>query len=91
MDLFWFLLPLIRIMRVMTALGLVAEVGAGQYAANSKTKIMTVPQGITSFKFWVDMALPTAARLPDYLRTASYQNPRNNRTTASAHAFDSEF
>lgn len=80
-----------RIMRVMTALGLCAEVDVGRYAANSKTTIMTVPQGITSFQFWVDMAMPTAAKLPDYLRINSYRNPHDNRTTAFAHAFGSEF
>ena len=78
-------------MRVITALGLCAEGGLGKYAANSKTTIMTVPQGITSFKFWVDMAMPTAAKLPDYLRSKSYQNPHNNKSTAFAHAFGSEF
>lgn len=78
-------------MRVITALGLCAEVGAGRYAANSKTTIMTVPQGITSFKFWVDMAMPTAAKVSDYLRTNNYQNPHDNRATAFAHAFGSEF
>ena len=80
-----------RIMRVITALGLCAEIGVGQYAANSKTEIMTTPQGITSFKVWVDMAMPSAAKLPNYLRTNDYKNPDNNKTTAFAHAFGSEF
>lgn len=78
-------------MRVITALGLCAEVGINKYAANSKTAIMIVPQGTTSFKFWVDMAMPTAAKLPGYLRTNRFQNPRDNKTTAFAHAFGSEF
>lgn len=80
-----------RIMRAITALGLCAEVGVAKYAANSKTTVMTIPQGITSFKFMVDMAMPTAAKLPEYLRTNGYQNPRDNKTTAFAHAFGSEF
>ncbi len=78
-------------MRVITALGLCAEVGVEKYAANSKTEIMTLPQGSTTFKVWVDMAMPTAAKLPDYLRTNGYQNPRDNNNTAFAHAFGSEF
>ncbi len=78
-------------MRVITALGLCAEVGVENYAANSKTEIMTLPQGSTSFKVWVDMAMLTAAKLPDYLRTNSSQNPRDNNNTAFAHAFGSEF
>ena len=86
-----FLLLVARIMRVITALGLCAEVGVETYAANSKTAIMTLPQGTTSFKFWVDMAMPTAAKLPDYLRTNVYQNPHDNNNTAFAHAFGSEF
>ena len=80
-----------RIMRAITALGLCTEVDVGKYAANSKTTVMTMPQGITSFKFLVDMAMPTAAKLPEYLRTNGYQNPRDNKTTAFAHAFGSEF
>ena len=80
-----------RTMRVITALGLCTEVGVGKYAANSKTEIMTVPQGATSFKFLVDMAMPAAAKLPEYLRTVRYQNPRDNQTTAFAHAFGAEF
>ena len=78
-------------MRVMTALGLCTEVGVEKYAANSKTEIMTLPQSSTGFKVWVDMAMPTAAKLPDYLRTNSYQNPHDNNNTAFAHAFGSEF
>ena len=78
-------------MRVITALGLCTEVDVGRYSANSKTIIMTVPQGTTSFRFWFDMAMPTAAQLPSYLRTTSYSNPRDNETTAFAHAFGLEF
>lgn len=42
----------VRIMRVIVALGLCAESGIETYKANTKTKIMTIPQGISSFKTW---------------------------------------
>lgn len=42
----------VRIMRVIVALGLCAEAGVEEYQANSKTHIMTMPQGIASFKAW---------------------------------------
>ena len=52
---------------------------------------MSISQGMTSFKFWVDIAMPTAAQLPSYLGATDYQNPCDNQTTAFAHAFGSEF
>lgn len=42
----------VRIMRVIVALGLCAEARVEEYQANSKTPIMTMPQGIASFKAW---------------------------------------
>lgn len=39
-------------MRVVVALGLCDEAGLDEYKANPKTKIMTTPQGISSFKSW---------------------------------------
>ena len=82
---------LARIMRVIMALGLCSEVGSGRYAANSKTAIMTTPLGSAGFRFWTDMSMPTAAKLPDSLRGNSYSNPRDNKTTAFAQAFGAEF
>lgn len=43
---------IVRIMRVIVALGLCAETGVEEYKANQKTGIMTIPQGISSFKAW---------------------------------------
>lgn len=42
----------VRVMRVVVALGLCDEAGLNEYNANPKTKIMTTPQGISSFKSW---------------------------------------
>lgn len=41
-----------RVMRVVTALGLYTETNVEAWGANSKTEIMTLPQGISSFKCW---------------------------------------
>ncbi|KAL9038359.1 MAG: hypothetical protein Q9180_003190 [Flavoplaca navasiana] len=82
---------LVRIMRVVTALGLCAEVGFEYYQANPKTEIMTVPQGSSSFKSWFDIFTPTAAKLPEYMLSQDYQNPTRSTTSAFAYTNGSEF
>ncbi|KAL8691268.1 MAG: hypothetical protein Q9218_003470 [Villophora microphyllina] len=82
---------LVRIMRVIVALGLCTESGANGYKANSKTQIMTIPQGIASFKSWFDIFTPTAAKLPEYMRSQHYQNPTQSTDSAFAYANGSEF
>ncbi|KAL8884933.1 MAG: hypothetical protein Q9215_007128 [Flavoplaca cf. flavocitrina] len=82
---------LVRIMRVVTALGLCAEVGFENYQANLKTEIMTVPQGISSFKSWFDIFTPTAAKLPEYMHSQNYQNPTRSTSSAFAYTNGSEF
>lgn len=98
-------------MRVLTALGLCIESGAGRYLANEKTGILTLPQGIDSFKTWFvtfnqplplhsidsvnstrfDLCMPTAAKLPEYLRIRGYQNPQQSIESPFAHTFGDEF
>ena len=78
-------------MRTITALGLCSEAGVSEYVANSRTALMALPQGTMGFRFWTDMAMPAAAKLPECLRTNSYQNPCNNQKTAFALAFGEEF
>ncbi|KAL8832258.1 MAG: hypothetical protein Q9170_004946 [Blastenia crenularia] len=80
-----------RIMRVIVALGLCAELGIEEYQANAKTKMMTTSQGITSFKFWLDIASPTASKLPGYMHSIKYQNPIQSATSAFAYTNGSEF
>ncbi|KAI4168723.1 MAG: hypothetical protein LQ343_006159 [Gyalolechia ehrenbergii] len=82
---------LVRIMRVVVALGLCTEVGVDKYRANSKTTIMTIPQGISSFKTWFDIFTPAAAKLPEYMRSQNYQNPTQSTSSAFAYATGSEF
>ncbi|KAL8942690.1 MAG: hypothetical protein Q9211_001288 [Gyalolechia sp. 1 TL-2023] len=82
---------LVRIMRVIVALGLCVESGVEEYRANSKTKIMTVAQGVSSFKTWFDIFTPVAAKLPEYMRSQKYQNPTQSTTSAFAYVTGSEF
>ncbi|KAI4145643.1 MAG: hypothetical protein L6R39_003737, partial [Caloplaca ligustica] len=82
---------LVRIMRVIVALGLCAESGVEEYKANSKTEIMTIPQGISSFKTWFDIFVPAATKLPEHMRSQHYQNPTQPTNSAFACATGSEF
>ncbi|KAI4224907.1 MAG: hypothetical protein L6R36_004307 [Xanthoria steineri] len=81
----------VRIMRVVVALGLCDEAGVNEHKANSKTKIMTTPQGISSFKSWFDIFTPAAAKLPEYMRSQQYQNPTESTNSAFVYATGSEF
>ena len=97
-------------MRVLTALGLCSELNIEEYKASNKTKILTVPQGSSSFSTWlqttisfpldaltdpvkirIDLCMPTAAKLPEYLKTHDYQNPQESTSSPFAYAFGSEF
>ncbi|KAL8962474.1 MAG: hypothetical protein Q9183_005152 [Haloplaca sp. 2 TL-2023] len=82
---------LVRVMRVVTALGLCSQSGVDEYSANSKTQIMTVPQGVSSFKTWFDIFTPTATNFPDYMRSREYVNPTDSTTSAFAYTNGSEF
>ncbi|KAL8990663.1 MAG: hypothetical protein Q9169_008069 [Polycauliona sp. 2 TL-2023] len=82
---------LVRVMRVVVALGLCAEIGEEEYQANSKTNIMTVSQGIYSFKSWFDIFTPTAAKLPEHMCSQKYQNPTTSADSAFAYTNGSEF
>ncbi|KAL8846669.1 MAG: hypothetical protein Q9221_008255 [Calogaya cf. arnoldii] len=81
----------VRIMRVIVALGLCTETGVEEYTANSKTEIMTIPQGISSFKSWFDIFTPAAVKMPEYMRSQNYQNPTQSTNSAFAYATGSEF
>ncbi|KAL8941855.1 MAG: hypothetical protein Q9216_001999 [Gyalolechia sp. 2 TL-2023] len=76
---------------ILLAVGLCAESGVEEYRANSKTKIMTIPQGISSFKTWFDIFTPAAAKLPEYMHSRDYRNPTQSTTSAFAYANGSEF
>ncbi|KAI4275362.1 MAG: hypothetical protein L6R38_005883 [Xanthoria sp. 2 TBL-2021] len=82
---------LVRIMRVIVALGLCAEARVEEYQANSKTPIMTMPQGIASFKAWFDLFTPAAAKLPECILSQNYQNPTRSNKSAFAYATGTEF
>ncbi|KAL9052380.1 MAG: hypothetical protein Q9206_004329 [Seirophora lacunosa] len=82
---------LVRIMRVIVALGLCAETGVEEYKANQKTGIMTIPQGISSFKAWFDIFTPAAVKLPEYMQSQKYQNPTQSTSSAFAYTTGSEF
>ncbi|KAL8669258.1 MAG: hypothetical protein Q9168_006142 [Polycauliona sp. 1 TL-2023] len=82
---------LVRIMRVVAALGICEEAGVEKYKANPKTKTMSTPQGVSSFKAWFDIFTPAAAKLPEYMHSKGYQNPTQSTDTAFVYANGSEF
>ncbi|CAL5871019.1 uncharacterized protein PFLUO_LOCUS5261 [Penicillium psychrofluorescens] len=67
---------IIRLMRVMTALGLCASDKAEVYRATERTTAMTQPIGRDGIPCIYDITLPTLAKLPEYLRLHNYKNPQ---------------
>ncbi|KAJ5620511.1 hypothetical protein N7510_004495 [Penicillium lagena] len=67
---------IIRLMRVMTALGLCASDEGEVYRATERTITMTQPIGRDGIPCIYDITLPTLAKLPEYLRLHNYKNPQ---------------
>ncbi|PYH91832.1 S-adenosyl-L-methionine-dependent methyltransferase [Aspergillus ellipticus CBS 707.79] len=67
---------IVRLMRVMTALGLCASNESEIYVANEKTLILTQPIGRDGIPCIYDLTLPTLAKLPDYFREHHYLAPK---------------
>ncbi|KAF9891627.1 hypothetical protein FE257_003638 [Aspergillus nanangensis] len=66
---------IVRLMRVMAALGLCTSVECEVYLPNEKTKAMTEPIGRDGVPCIYDLTLPTLAKLPDYFREHHYTMP----------------
>ncbi|CAI7568446.1 unnamed protein product [Penicillium bialowiezense] len=66
---------IVRLMRVMSALGLCTNIEPEVYRPNSKTITMTQPIGQDGVPCIYDLTVPTLGKLPEYLREHSYSNP----------------
>ncbi|KAJ5093722.1 hypothetical protein N7456_009583 [Penicillium angulare] len=67
------LLLIIRIMRVLSAIGLCDEVGNQLYAANDKTRFKILPGSIAAEKHHFDLDFGMGGRLVDYMRGPGIQ------------------
>ncbi|OJZ91573.1 hypothetical protein ASPFODRAFT_122497 [Aspergillus luchuensis CBS 106.47] len=67
---------IVRLMRVMTALGLCANPESEVYIATDKTVALTQPIGRDGIPCIYDLTLPTLAKLPDYFREHRYISPK---------------
>ncbi|KAJ5991587.1 hypothetical protein N7522_011794 [Penicillium canescens] len=63
---------IVRLMRVMTSLGL-GSLTSEAYVANEKTVALTQPIGRDGY----DLTVPTLSKLPEYLRSHDYANPQD--------------
>ncbi|KAB8238223.1 S-adenosyl-L-methionine-dependent methyltransferase [Aspergillus alliaceus] len=67
---------IIRLMRVMAALGLCASVEPEVYIPTEKTVALTQPIGRDGIPCIYDLTVPTLARLPEYFREHHYIMPK---------------
>ncbi|KAJ5673709.1 hypothetical protein N7507_002836 [Penicillium longicatenatum] len=66
---------IVRLMRVMTSLGLCSSVEAEIYRFTDKTLAMTKPIGRDGVPCIYDLTLPALSKLPEYLRLNNHTNP----------------
>lgn len=66
----------VRLMRVMTALGLCASYEPEVYSATDKTRAMTEPIGRDGVPCIYDLTMPTLSKLPEYFREHNYTTPK---------------
>ncbi|KAL4784448.1 S-adenosyl-L-methionine-dependent methyltransferase [Aspergillus varians] len=67
---------IVRLMRVVTALGLCISSEPEVYQSNSRTAIFTQPAGRDGIRCIYDLTMPTLARLPEYFREHQYTIPK---------------
>ncbi|KAE8312558.1 S-adenosyl-L-methionine-dependent methyltransferase [Aspergillus transmontanensis] len=67
---------IIRLMRVMAALGLCASIEPEVYLPTDKTIAMTQPIGRDGVPCIYDLTVPTLSRLPEYFREHHYLMPK---------------
>ena len=82
---------IIRLMRVLVALGLCEKVSPNAYEANDKTDVLTEPAGVCAYKFWFDLCMPTALKMPEYFRKHGNEEPLHYKVSPFAHTFGEEF
>ncbi|OGE50223.1 hypothetical protein PENARI_c018G01254 [Penicillium arizonense] len=66
---------IVRLMRVMTALGL-CSLSSEAYVASEKTVALTQPIGRDGIPCIYDLTVPTLSKLPEYLRSHDYAKPQ---------------
>ncbi|KAJ5699001.1 hypothetical protein N7462_001006, partial [Penicillium macrosclerotiorum] len=71
----------VRLMRVMTSLGLCSSSEAEIYKATEKTIAMTKPIGRDGVPCIYDLTVPALSKLPEYLRLHNYNNPEEYATS----------
>ncbi|KAJ5102501.1 hypothetical protein N7532_003030 [Penicillium argentinense] len=67
---------IVRLMRVMTSLGLCSTLATEVYRANEKTVALTQPIGRDGVPCIYDLTVPTLSKLSEYLRVHDYCNPQ---------------
>ncbi|GAD96230.1 O-methyltransferase [Paecilomyces variotii No. 5] len=68
---------IVRLMRVMSALGLCSNPKPEVWSANEKTAVMVQPTGKDGVSCLYDLSVPTLAKLPEYLHLHGYKNPKD--------------
>ncbi|CAG8937812.1 unnamed protein product [Penicillium salamii] len=68
---------IVRLMRVMVSLGLCSMSASEVYTANEKTVAFTQPIGRDGLACIFDLTLPTLSKLPEYMRSHGYSNPKD--------------
>lgn len=65
----------VRLMRVLSLIGFVEEVGEQKWAPTKVTTAMTMPSIEGSHKHLWDMTFGTAAKIPEYMQKFGYKSP----------------
>ncbi|KAF2108278.1 O-methyltransferase [Lophiotrema nucula] len=66
-----------RLLRVLTASGMVDEAGVSTYTPNKITKTLTSRTGEAMIRAFWDIKLKSMARIPEYLHHTGYKNPED--------------
>ncbi|KAG4416780.1 hypothetical protein IFR04_010109 [Cadophora malorum] len=66
---------IVRILRPLSTIKIVEEIGCEKYAATAITKILTVPSVGGGFRFMFDQAATSVIHMPEFLARTSFKNP----------------
>ncbi|MCJ1255477.1 hypothetical protein MMC24_003293 [Lignoscripta atroalba] len=83
-------LLIVRIMRVLAAMGFVAEVDEQSYASTPITRAMAVPPLQAGHKHFWDQGVRCMAKLPEFLRKNGYKCPSDPRKGSFQYAFQTD-
>ncbi|KAJ5378407.1 hypothetical protein N7509_011526 [Penicillium cosmopolitanum] len=72
---------IVRLMRMMTALGLCATLEPEKYIATDKSSSMIHPIGRDGVRCIFDLTVPTLSKLPEYFQRHGYRNPQEYSTS----------